>query len=176
MTENPGTPQNRAELLARIEAAWTSLEDLVNSLTDEQLTVPTDAAGWSARDHLAHLAAWEHTLLYLLEGKPAWDGAGISQEAYFSQDIDGINEVIRQQTITTPPGEVMQRFRQQHAALIARIEATSEERLALRYSAFITGHPGRPNAEEPTILEALGEDTWQAYDEHRGYIERIVAG
>ena len=176
MTGRPPSPTNRTELLAAIEQSWHALMDLAQALSPEQWSGPTDAAGWSAKDHLAHLAAWERSLLFLLEGKPAWDGVGISQEDYFSRDIDGVNEIIRQHTIATPPDAVLRQFREQHAALVARIGETTEDRLALTYSVFVTGHPGQPGKQEPTMIEALGEDTWQAYDEHRGYIERILAG
>jgi uncharacterized protein (TIGR03083 family) len=168
-------PATKAELLDRIDQAWRDLQATIESLQPEQLTTPTDAAGWSVKDHLAHLAAWERAMVFLLNDRPQWEGAGLSQEDYFSPDIDAINEVIRQRTLDTPPDDVLQDLEQTNSNLLQRIREIPEDRLQLPYSQFITGHPGRPGSDEPTIIATLSEDTWQAFDEHRTYIERIVS-
>ena len=54
----PGLPDNKTELLDRIDREWNALEDVLSLLGHEQIEVP-DAGGWSAKDNLAHLAEWE---------------------------------------------------------------------------------------------------------------------
>jgi uncharacterized protein (TIGR03083 family) len=175
MPDETGMPQTKAELLDRIDRAWRDLQATIDSLPPGQLITPTNAAGWSVKDHLAHLAAWERAMVFLLNDRPQWEGAGISQEEYFSRDIDAVNEVIRQRTLGTSPADVVQDLEQTNGDLLQRIREMPEDRLQLPYSEFVTGHPGRPGSDEPTIIATLSEDTWQAFDEHRIYIERIVA-
>jgi hypothetical protein len=49
----------KAELLERIEAGFQEINQYLDSLTETQLTQPTDAAGWTAKDHVIHMAIWE---------------------------------------------------------------------------------------------------------------------
>jgi uncharacterized damage-inducible protein DinB len=49
-----------------VEAGWQQLNELLGSLSTEQLTGPRDAHGWSVREHLIHISAWEHWLLALV--------------------------------------------------------------------------------------------------------------
>lgn len=60
-------PQDIAELVARIEAAWNALEAQIAQYPEDVLTGPTDAAGWTIRDHLAHLTAWEASVLGFIQ-------------------------------------------------------------------------------------------------------------
>ncbi|MEQ8672174.1 MAG: DinB family protein [Aggregatilineales bacterium] len=53
------TPPTRADLLRQIQESWNELQTVVASLTEEQLTRSTDAAGWTVKDHLIHLSIWE---------------------------------------------------------------------------------------------------------------------
>ena len=48
-------PRTTAELLDRIQAAWSELEQTVAALSEAQLTTELDAQGWSAKDHLVHI-------------------------------------------------------------------------------------------------------------------------
>ncbi len=79
---------SKVELLAAIEQGWNGLNAYVDSLTPEQLTTPTDAAGWTAKDHLAHLAVWEDTINALLDKKPRAPHVGIDQALWDSQEFD----------------------------------------------------------------------------------------
>ena len=53
-------PRTRADLMARIQRDWAALEETIADLIEEQMSVP-DAGGWSIKDNLAHLTAWEST-------------------------------------------------------------------------------------------------------------------
>ena len=46
-------------ILARFDHAWDALDKTVQSLDTRALTDVRDPAGWSAKDHLMHLAVWE---------------------------------------------------------------------------------------------------------------------
>ena len=46
------TPSTKDELLEYLEQEWTDFHAYLQTLTETQLSVPTDAAGWTAKDHV----------------------------------------------------------------------------------------------------------------------------
>jgi hypothetical protein len=64
MAESDGDtfPATKAELMARIEREWAVLQALLAQVSEEQMEAP-GADGWSVKDQVAHLAAWERHLL-----------------------------------------------------------------------------------------------------------------
>ena len=55
-------------LLERVDTSWNELSELVAKLGPDGLA-RTGPDGWAVKDHLAHVAAWEHSLLALIEGR-----------------------------------------------------------------------------------------------------------
>ncbi|MBL8162006.1 MAG: maleylpyruvate isomerase N-terminal domain-containing protein, partial [Anaerolineae bacterium] len=45
----------KAEVLHNMDDGWQSFEAYLRTLSDEQMTVPKDAVGWTVKDHLTHL-------------------------------------------------------------------------------------------------------------------------
>jgi uncharacterized damage-inducible protein DinB len=74
-------PQNKAELLTLIEQSRQTLEEALNRLSEAQLTELKDAQGWSVKDHLTHLAAWERGMVDLLEYRARYEGMGLDRES-----------------------------------------------------------------------------------------------
>ena len=67
-----GVPPTRALLLADAEKERDNFSALIAGMSREQLIWP-GAYGWSAKDHVAHLAEWERMLF-------AWHDAGLRGE------------------------------------------------------------------------------------------------
>src|SRR4051794_1166729 len=93
---NDDATLTKVELLRRMQAGWDELNRYIASLSDQQLTGPTDAAGWTVKDHLIHLAIWEDSVFGILEGLARHDYMGVDQEIWESGDFDRINAVIQQ--------------------------------------------------------------------------------
>ena len=66
------TPPTRALLVAQTEQERDKLSALIAGMSREQLLWP-GAYGWSAKDHVAHLAEWERMLF-------GWYDAGLRGE------------------------------------------------------------------------------------------------
>jgi hypothetical protein len=66
----------RAELDRRIERTWGELESLVEGLDPRALETEV-VDGWTVKDHLLHLVAWEESLLALLEGRDRAAAMGV---------------------------------------------------------------------------------------------------
>ncbi len=159
----------KAELLAAIHAGWDDFHAYLDSLTDEQLTQPTDPAGWTAKDHVAHLAIWEDSVNALFDGIPRWRHMGIERDLWETADWDRINAVIQQRYHAITRANLDAMWNAIHARLLARVEAFSDEDLQRPY------HYYQPDStwDLPAVHWVI-IDTFPHYDEHKGYIAVIV--
>jgi hypothetical protein len=90
------TVLSKTELLARIEQGWDEFNAYIKTLTDTQLTSPTDAAGWTAKDHLTHIAVWEDGTYAIFQGLARPEYMGVDKDTWDSHDYDRINALIQQ--------------------------------------------------------------------------------
>ncbi len=157
-----------ANLLRRIENGWNNLQAYLSTLNEEQLTTPTDAAGWTAKDHLIHLALWEDGVYALLEGQSQREGMEVD-EATWKQGWDAINAVIQQRYHNLPLDEVLQTIRQRHERLVNKIKSMTDEDLLRPYRHYDSGS----DREQPVIGSIVG-NTYEHYAEHKPWIAEIV--
>lgn len=158
----------RENLLHQMEISWNEIQNYLASLTEEQLTHRKDAAGWTAKDHIVHLALWENAGLALLERKSKREAMDITPELW-EQDDDPINAVIQERYRDLPLDKVMQMFRQNHERMLKKLDTMTEEDLGLPYRHY------QPNSteERPIIRWVIG-DTIDHYREHMSWIAAIV--
>lgn len=167
-------PLTTREFLVRLDESWLRLMGLVESLTPAQLTGLTDAAGWTAKDHLAHLASWERGMTWLLRKQPRYEGMGVSADIYLGYDIDALNEAIRQNTSQLPLETVLDDLQKTHRQLVDQLTATPEADLQQTYSWFQPSEPGVDNGEP--VMRRVAGNTFVHYDEHIPWIAAIVSG
>ncbi len=166
--------RDKAEQLERIDESWLRLNGFIESLTPAQLAGPTDAAGWTVKDHLAHLAAWERGLVFLLQRRPRHEGMGVEESVYLQAGLDDLNEAIRQVTVDTPIDEVIADLRGTHEQLRAMIAAMPEDDLRRTYSWFLPDEPGEDDGRP--IISRIAANTDGHFDEHLPWMQAIVAG
>lgn len=90
-----------------LASVWSSLRELLGSLTDEQWSLPTALPGWDVQANVAHVIGTEVMLL----GDPNPD-VTVDREAapHVRNDIGEFNEVWVQALSTATPAEVLERF------------------------------------------------------------------
>ena len=153
------------EIVDRVERGWHELESLVAGLDDEGLSLHRAPDGWAVKDHLVHVAAWEHWLLALFEHreKLAAMGAGTA-----NRDVDGVNQVVYENHRDDSAQDARRYFREAHERLMAVLRGRSTADFEKPYATFF--NPGEEKNEQP-VLVAVAGNTYDHYAEHVQWIK-----
>jgi hypothetical protein len=162
---------NKAELLEKINAGWDEFQTYVATLSPADFTSNIDAAGWTVKDHMMHLAVWEDGIRALLDGQSRHHHMGLDDTTWETGDFDMMNAVIQQQHRDKPLDEVLAALRDAHTGLMAKLDTLSNDDLQRPYNTY---QPD-PKRVDPVINWIEG-DTYAHYAAHQPWIAAIVAG
>jgi hypothetical protein len=158
MTSQTVTKQ---ELLTRIREGYNTFNALLRSIRPgDQLMKLGD---WTAAEHVAHVASWEKLAQAVLTGANHYEAMGLTAEDW-QQDTDGINEALHRQHAGIGFEDARSMLSQTHAALVAAIEASSDDDLA------------RPlgSSAEDTVADLIEGNTFAHYEEHAGWMREAL--
>ncbi len=159
-----------AELLNKIDRGWEAFNAYLATLTTNQLTEPTDAAGWTAQDHVIHIADWERSLIPFLNKENRLPVLGIDAATWAEGDWDKINGIMQQRSKNLSVEEARAYADQAHAQLVNKIKMLADEDLYRLYNYY------QPESKYDTpMIELLQDDTYHHYEEHTPWIKAIVA-
>jgi hypothetical protein len=161
-------PQNKSQLLLRIREDRERLQRVLESLSVEQAAELDLGNGWTVKDHLAHIAAWEGRLLATLNDAPPWQGLGIDRLSYESGRMDDWNELIYARERHRNIEDVMADFQTRHAEVFIALLALSEADLRRRYD------PDNPRSGP--LLGHIAANTFEHYAEHAEWIGAALQG
>jgi hypothetical protein len=156
-------PATKAELIDLIDASWTRLKGLVDSIPDEQLNVP-GSEGWAVKDHLLHLAGWERMTVAAIKGES--EEAAVGLEPWVGEwDEERFNDLLYQKGRDKEATAARRDFEESHRQvmeLIAKLDDTT-------LHADMPNEPGRPNVDK------IVGNTYAHFDEHREWIQQLLA-
>ncbi len=155
--------------LPRIEASWSELVSLVDSLGPGGLVL-TGPDGWAVKDHLAHIAAWEHSLLALVEKRDLAKAMGLREP---TGDIDAINHTLWELHSKQTPDESLVYFRDAHAQLMRALSELTDADLQLTYNHYQPDDP-RDAADDRPVIEWVAGDTYEHYAEHAAWLNQLI--
>jgi hypothetical protein len=159
---------SKAKLLANIQQGWDEFQNFIQNFTAAELTEPTDAAGWTAKDHLMHMAVWEDGIYALLSHQSRHEQMGLDASEW-DQSYDDINDVIWKQQRDKPLDEVLKTFVSVHQRLVEKITALTDEDLSRPNSYY------QPNSDDDQpVIGWIIADTYEHYAEHQPWIAAIV--
>ena len=141
--------------------AWRPYEALAD-LTDEQLEAPMAGGGWSGRDLMAHLVAWQLVALNVARELAVNETSTAKANADADWDERGgeaINDEIQRTWAAKPLAEVLEAFASTSGELRGYLTVVPETRWI-------------KNADN---LRFMTDETLDHYDEHRPDLEAILA-
>lgn len=162
----------KAELLSDIEHAWAALNAALGRLTEIQMTTIRDAQGWTVKDHLIHLAHWERSVVFFLQGKPRHAGLDVDEALYLNSGDDETNAVIFQRRKDDPFGEALAQFRDIHQQLLQLLQPLTDADLRQPYRHYLPDEPGE--GDGPPAINVIYGNSAHHFAEHLAWIEALV--
>lgn len=169
MTEDNIT--TKGELLDVIDREWLALQSVLARLDAAQMTDVHDAEGWNVKDHLVHLAAWERSVVNLLQGEPRYAALGVEQSVYARHDFEEINAAIQARTAAITPQEAQAELEAVHGQLLALLEPLGDEDLNQPYYHYL---PEEADDDRRTMDVIYGNSAHH-FHEHLGWMAALVA-
>lgn len=165
-------PTTRTELNAANVRALADVRALVGRHTEDDLIALHDDAGWTSKDHLAHLTAWlGSAVLPARDGISRWDALGVSPEIFAARHEDDffrINDQIRQHHAEESLATVLANLQSMVEQANALVETSSDADLQRPID------PCNPADGSVTVFQLLNGDGWEHFDSHRRYIAIIL--
>lgn len=163
--EDETLPGSIAELQERIERGWSDLRAVIDGLTPAQMET-ADTGGWSIKDNLAHLTAWErYMLLGHLQGQPASEAFGLD-EITAEWHFDQINAALFERNRDRSLDDVMQSARATHQAVVDYLADVPFETLMRQKM--------EDDPQKRPLLDWIAGDTYLHYEEHLEAIRALV--
>ncbi|MFN8531176.1 MAG: DinB family protein [Anaerolineae bacterium] len=166
---SPDTPITVANLLEFLRQGWGKLWDYLNTLTPEQLTQKTDAAGWTIKDHVMHMALWEVGIAALLERQSRTDAMGFD-ESVWDLPIDEVNAILQQRYKHLEWEDVKSRFTRIHERLLKVVTSLNDADLVRPYKAF----DPKTDEDDRPVIEFIVGNTFEHYEEHLPWLKAIA--
>ena len=162
----------KAELMADIETGWSDLMAALKRLSAEQLITPRDDHGWAVKDHLVHLAAWERSVVYMLEGRPRHEGLDVSEELFLNGIDDDINAAIQKKTGGFSAEEALDQLRSVHRRLLTLLEPLDDEALRRPYRSTLPAEMA--GDDERFVVDVIYGNSADHFREHLEWIAALI--
>ncbi len=150
------------QLLAEIRGERAEIEVLLDRIPPDQLSQPIDGDGWSIKDILAHIVAWEQVMLRWWRASQAGETPSDPSPGLTDDDVERLNTAFYQANRQRALAGVQDEFQRSFAEVIAAMETANEA--ALMQSGFFTW------TEELPFASFVVANTSAHYREHRDQI------
>ena len=153
-------------LLKRTQEERAALDDVYVTLTDDELCAPVLDGGWTMKDALAHITAWEQRVLKASAATARGEQNVWPEPGYTMADVDRLNERDYLANKERPLADVRRDAQASFADYVRWIEGFTPDQIAgeLRDT---------PGIKLEQIIRANGDEH---YREHLDAIEAWWAG
>lgn len=159
MTEEYVTKE---ELLEKIRNSYDVFSTLLSSLNEAQLTEPGVNDGWSVKDNIAHLSAWQRRQMVYNEA--VYKGVE-SGNPTPGMSLDEINEMYYRQNKDRSLAEVLAEFHESVRQFRESIEALTDEQL----------NAPVPWLDNRSLIAYIASNSYEHYKEHIEIIQHWLA-
>lgn len=154
--------ENALEFLELEREAWRPFEAL-DSLTDEELDLrPEGAHGWSGRDLMAHMLAWQGVSLDIAKELAVGETSATASRVDADWDARGgdvVNAEIQERWAALPMDELRRRFRSQAGELRGTLTVVPESRW-IKHSSY---------------MENIAGETLDHYADHAADLDAVIS-
>lgn len=158
----------KEHILAALSEQFNSWEDLLSDQDEEQITAANFEFGWSIKDVIAHLWAWQQISIARMEAgmqnrEPEFPKWIVESVENWEENADRVNALTFERNHQRPWSEIHKNWKEGFLRLLALGNEISEKDLldGDKYS-WLNGHP------LAFILIA-------SYDHHQEHIEKLFA-
>lgn len=161
----PELPANRDDLLRQIRDERAALEQTLARVPPDAMTEPLLDGGWSVKDALAHVAAWEGMMVEWVEA--TLRGETPDRPATGDDWVDQLNAALHAKHKEMLLADVQSLFASSHKRAYAIARRLSEEELF---------EPDRFAWRQgvPLVVLVAANTCWH-YPEHRAQLEKLAA-
>ena len=156
-------PKTHAEVIELIRRERSALESTLSRLSETQMQQPFKENGWTVKDFLAHITAWEQRLVQWtresLQGiTPQRPAPGMTWD-----NLDRLNEMTYLEARDRPLDEVQAEYRRSHEQVLKLVgELTQEDLFDPQRFAWRNGDP---------MWHMVAANTWWHDREHNETIK-----
>ena len=160
-----------AKFTASIDAAWKDLHSFLAAVTPDQAS-KRDQAGWSVKDHVTHLAAWEDSVVILFRGGRRHEALGIEEPFCAAASLNEINEVIKVRLEGTALQEAIRTLEGAHRQLMGHVRTLRDADLNAKVREFF---PQAPSKDDRLLASLLWDLTGRHFTEHLEWMRDLVS-
>lgn len=164
-------PKSKAQVLDAIRTAHADMMRLVAGLSESERTAPVLEDGWSVKDYLAHIAAWEKMTIGWIEASLRGEhvvryapGYTYSNDEEAERAMNRLNDHIREENRDRAWEDVLADFRATHPRILQTVETLSEEDMF---------DPDRFAWRQGTpLIGLINGNTYGHYQEHMDWMRK----
>ncbi len=120
---------DKSKLLDLIRAERAFMERTLALMRREQMVTPMTDGGWTVKDTLAHISAWEQLCLGWIEAAHRGETPETPAPGFTWDEIDRLNEKIHQDNQGRALDEVLANSAWSYQQMLGTVEALPEEEL-----------------------------------------------
>lgn len=146
---------NKQQIIDHIESRWAEFNRSLEGFNESQMNQPGPDGGWSIKDILAHVRAWEEealkALLIIVEGKR------LPRYKDLYGGINAFNAMIHEKNKDLPLDKALKQLEETHNKLLGYLQSIPEDQF-----------DGRTR-----FRRRLAADTYNHYPEHTETINEL---
>ena len=158
----------KVQLLAEIDNAWVMFNSFLDNLSTAQKTTIHDDRGWSVKDHITHITAWEEMVVFFLQGKPRHEARGVSEAIFETGPIDQVNELVREERKHLRLSEANAQMQAVHRQMVNLVNGLTEEYLNKALDET------RPGEDARRVIDLIRDNSSGHFAEHLDWIETLA--
>jgi uncharacterized damage-inducible protein DinB len=164
---------NKAAFLKQYTKDRGALQAFIKTLSEHDLSVPVDASGWTIKDHIAHLAAWQIGIAVLLQGGKRWEAMGLSSAfVKKTKGFEAINAAMQRKHSRMTTRQVLDFLSNADAQFTFALSKLSSADLQKSYAHF-SGETLTERTSQP-IMGWIDGDSCHHFVEHLPWMQQIL--